>query len=236
MEDFRWGTALFTSAVPQIYDANFLRVEKADDAINADALIAEAERLMKPRELKHRKVIVNEEALGERLAPGFRRRGWNVDRLVFMIHRRPPQRSAAVDVDEVAAGLHIAAKEQFNREQLPDQSEEAIQQMNEIARMLYDVTDKRAFAAYIDGTIASVCELYSDGTTAQIEDVNTLSDHRSKGLGTAVVLRALHEAQACGHEMVFLVADDEDWPKELYARLGFDAIGRTCQFLLKPQS
>ncbi len=234
-ETFRWGTALFTSAVPQVYDANFLRVEKAGDAIDADALIAEAERLMKPRELEHRKVIVNEEALGERLAPGFRHRGWSVDRLVFMVHRRPLHRTAAVDVDEVAPELHIRAKEQFNREHLPDQTEEAIQQMNQMARMLYEVTEKRTFAAYVDGNIGSVCELYSDGITAQIEAVGTLAQHRSQGLATAVVLRALHEAQACGHEMVFLVADDEDWPKELYRRLGFDPVGRTYQFLLKPQ-
>lgn len=234
-ETFRWGTALFTSAIPEIYDANFLRVEKADDEIDAGALIAEADRLMEPRGLAHRKVVVSDEVLGEKLAPDFREQRWNVDRLLFMVHRRPPERGSPVDVDEIVAELHVRAKETFNREQLPDQSEEAIRQMNDMARMLSGVTDKRAFAAYVDGTIASVCELYSDGITAQIEDVNTLSEHRSKGLATAVVLRALHEAQSWGHEMVFLVADDEDWPKGLYGQLGFDPIGRTYQFLLKPQ-
>jgi hypothetical protein len=29
-----------------------------------------------------------------------------------------------------------------------------------------------------------------------------------------------------GHDLVFLVADVEDWPRHLYARLGFDEIGR----------
>ncbi|MBW3653499.1 MAG: GNAT family N-acetyltransferase, partial [Actinobacteria bacterium] len=67
----------------------------------------------------------------------------------------------------------------------------------------------------------SVCELYSDGITAQIEDVSTLTKHRSQGLATATVLRALHEARAWGHEMIFLVADADDWPKELYTKLGF---------------
>jgi hypothetical protein len=33
---------------------------------------------------------------------------------------------------------------------------------------------------------------------------------------------------------VFLVADDDDWPKEMYAKLGFEEAGRTFQFLLKP--
>ena len=48
-------------------------------------------------------------------------------------------------------------------------------------------------------------------------------DIRGRGLASAVVLRAVEEAVASGHDFVFLIADDEDWPKELYARLGFEA-------------
>ena len=33
-----------------------------------------------------------------------------------------------------------------------------------------------------------------------------------------------------GHELIFIVADDDDWPKDLYARLGFDPIGRAWAF------
>ena len=29
-----------------------------------------------------------------------------------------------------------------------------------------------------------------------------------------------------GTELVFIVADDDDWPKDLYGRLGFEPIGR----------
>jgi hypothetical protein len=29
---------------------------------------------------------------------------------------------------------------------------------------------------------------------------------------------------------VFIVADDDGWPKQLYARLGFDPIGRMGMF------
>jgi hypothetical protein len=47
-------------------------------------------------------------------------------------------------------------------------------------------------------------------------------------------MRAVEEALAAGHELVFLVADDDDWPKDLYARLGFETIGRTWSFLRTP--
>jgi hypothetical protein len=31
-------------------------------------------------------------------------------------------------------------------------------------------------------------------------------------------------------ELLFIVADDNDWPKDLYARLGFEPVGRTRAF------
>ena len=39
------------------------------------------------------------------------------------------------------------------------------------------------------------------------------------------------KARRAGAELVFLVADDEDWPKELYRKLGFDDLGRVYEFL-----
>ncbi len=63
------------------------------------------------------------------------------------------------------------------------------------------------------------------GRQAQIEDVATLPVYRSRGLSRAVVLHAVVEARRSGAELIFLVADESDWPKELYGRLGYDAIG-----------
>ena len=80
----------------------------------------------------------------------------------------------------------------------------------------------------------SATDLYSDGRTAQVEDVATSPDHRGKGLASAVVLRAVEEALASGHTFVFLIANDENGPKELYGRLGFETIGHTWSFLRKP--
>ena len=58
---------------------------------------------------------------------------------------------------------------------------------------------------------------------------------RQAATASAVVLRAVEEAvTASGHTFVFLIADDEDWPKELYAQLGFEPIGHTWSFLRTP--
>ena len=77
----------------------------------------------------------------------------------------------------------------------------------------------------------SAAELYSDGRTAQIEDVATLSAYRGRGHAKAAVTRAVEEALATGHELVFLVADGDDWPKALYAKLGFEEVGSRFAFL-----
>jgi hypothetical protein len=49
-----------------------------------------------------------------------------------------------------------------------------------------------------------------------------------------VVLAAARAARARGCDLVFLVADEADWPKELYARLGFEPLTRFWSFLRRP--
>lgn len=217
-----------------MWDVNFLRVEGAAEGLSAQSLIAEADRLMEARGFAHRKIVVPDEATGRSLAGDFAAAGWDVNKLVFMLHNGEAAILAEVGVDEIAEAVHSGAKNEFNRRDPYIAEQDVVAQMRGLGRRVSAATDKRCFAAYVDGSIASLCELYSDGVTAQIEDVATLEEHRNKGLARAVVLRALHEAQSWGHETVFLAADADDWPKELYAKLGFEEVGVTYQFLLKP--
>jgi hypothetical protein len=50
------------------------------------------------------------------------------------------------------------------------------------------------------------------------------------------VLAATDAAVAGGADLVFIVAADDDWPKDLYAKLGYEAVGRFWQFTLPPPS
>ena len=84
----------------------------------------------------------------------------------------------------------------------------------------------------VDGEVASYCELYSDGSTAQIENVLTLERFRKRGLARATVSRALEDARSGDHSLVFLIADRDDWPKDLYAKLGFEEVGHVWEFVL----
>jgi hypothetical protein len=42
-----------------------------------------------------------------------------------------------------------------------------------------------------------------------------------------MVSAAAVAARRAGHRLTFIVADDNDWPKQLYAKLGFGPVGRT---------
>ena len=229
---FKWGTALFHDDFPHVHDLNFLRVDGAPDDAIPETLAAEADRVLGEAGFKHRKVVLDDEALGRRLVPGFKELGWEVGYLLYMAALREPDRPLTPGIaKEVPLEDHLQVRDQSLRQD-PEiaQDEEVIAQLRDCFRVWSDASDMRQFAAFVDGEPVSSCELYSDGTTGQIESVLTLEEHRNRGLGVAVVLLALQEAKKAGHDMVFLIAEDDDWPKEMYTKLGFDPIGLTHEF------
>jgi GNAT superfamily N-acetyltransferase len=81
-----------------------------------------------------------------------------------------------------------------------------------------------------DGGLAAITMLFSDGRTAQVEDVYAIPEARGQGYGRALVTWAAELAREAGHELTFIVADDNGWPKLLYERLGFRPAGHLWQF------
>jgi ribosomal protein S18 acetylase RimI-like enzyme len=78
-----------------------------------------------------------------------------------------------------------------------------------------------------DGRLAGITMLYSDGRVAQVEDVYVIPEARGRGYGRMLVTRAVELARQGGHELTFIVADDNDWPKQIYRKLGFEPVGRS---------
>jgi predicted GNAT family acetyltransferase len=80
------------------------------------------------------------------------------------------------------------------------------------------------------GELVAMTKLYSDGATAQVEDVYTMPAWRNRGCARRLITRAIALAHEARHDLVFIEADDNGWPKQLYARLGFDPVGRIGVF------
>jgi ribosomal protein S18 acetylase RimI-like enzyme len=230
------GVAFFHDRLPQVWDLNFLRLDRVRPEQTAEDLAAHADRIQAPAGLRHRQIRVADENVGARLAPVFAALGWTVSPTLYMAKRRPPARAPAVDVRELGEPAQRPFRERFLREFPEDYSDETVGQLLAAKQVLAAAVPTRWFAACVDGEPAAICELYARGTVAQIEDVGTLEAYRNRGLASAVVLRAVAEAEAVGAELVFLVADEDDWPKLLYERLGFDVIGRTFAFIRKPEA
>lgn len=84
---------------------------------------------------------------------------------------------------------------------------------------------ERCFAVVRDGTPQAWAKLWLRDGVAQVEDVAVLPEARGRGWGRGVVTAAVRAAEAAGAEVVTIVAEEADWPKALYARLGFRRIG-----------
>ena len=216
------GTAVYHDTLPRRLDSNFLRVEHEADA---ETVHSEANRL-------DRKLIVAlDSGLGERLAPSFRERRWIVRREVVMAQLREPERTADLAlVQEVREEDLRPARARLNAGK-PWGRPEVMEQLFAGKRSIAERVEARFFAVVADGEVLSYTDLYQDGADAQVEDVGTLPEHRGRGHATAVVLAAIAAAREGGAEFVFLVADKEDWPKELYRRLGFDELGYFVKFV-----
>jgi predicted GNAT family acetyltransferase len=231
VETIPFGKALFTGSLPVVWSLNFLRIEAVGPT--ASEIAAEADRLQGAAGLEHRRVAIEDEDAGRTLEPGFVELGWKPDVFLFMVPRREPHRAVdAIGVVEVSREELRPIREAILREWLGDVNDELMAQLAESDRRFAAAGNARHFAVVVDGKPVSSTDLFSDGSTAQIEDVGTLPGHRGAGYASAVVLTALAEARAMDHDFVFLVADARDWPKEMYGRLGFDPIGEKYAFLL----
>lgn len=231
----RFGTALIRPELPNVWSLNYLFAERELDAATAQALAAEADDLLGAAKLGHRKIEVLDGEAGRRLAPGFRQLGWHVEHDLVMPHRGPPDREAdASGVEEVDADTLATTWAEGMRRDFAGK-EDVVEQLVQHKRVLAG-DGARFFAARAGGTIAAYCDLYSDGHTAQIEAVMTLERFRNRGLARAVVTGALETARAEGHDLVFLLADDADWPKQLYEKLGFEIEAGVYEFTLRAAS
>ncbi len=231
-EPWAFGTAFFHDGYPKRHDANFVEVERPLLGTRVESVVAGADRALRP--LGHRKIKVRDDSDGARIAMGLAEVGYTGEHLVVMVHRREPDRIAAASVEELefdAIREHLA---EVCRREPWGTDPETVELLTDFRRVLATGVGARFFATRVNGTLASSCELYVNGRLAQVESVDTLAEFRGRGLARACVSRAVTEAREAGADLVFIWADANDWPKELYSKLGFDPIGHLWSFQKHP--
>lgn len=222
------GWLIRTPSLPMVWSANEVRVNKPIQFSDALAL---AERHL--ADLPYRQLVVEHEASARRLEPEFREQGWKVERDVTMALVRPPDREPDTsDVRLVDEGAALALMRRWAAEDPElNLSEEDLSQVAEYTRRCWAARGARCLGVIgDDGGLGAMTMLYSDGAVAQVEDVYTVPEERRRGFARALVTRAVSLAQEGGHELTFILADDNDWPKQLYRRIGFEPVGYSWLF------
>jgi ribosomal protein S18 acetylase RimI-like enzyme len=225
VEERDWGLLAVTPSLPKVWDANLAILERWEGGP------AELHRRLDEDQaalgLAHRKTTILDEALAGRVWPALAEPDWPLrGRYLVMAQRRAPDRlpDPATRVEEVGLEAFRSVQREVAREEPWGSDEEVLRQLDGLAARVAETVRTRPLAALAGGEPVSSACLYVEGPVAQVEDVGTLPAARGRGYARAVVWRAVEEARRAGAELVFLVADEDDWPKELYRSLGFETV------------
>jgi GNAT superfamily N-acetyltransferase len=168
-------------------------------------------------------------AAGERLRAGFEARGWKAVRLAWMRYDGSTPPGLSIAVDEVAYDAVHELRVAWHQEDFPGQdAAEYHAQAREVAMR----REVQVLAVREDGAPVAFAQLERNGPAAEVTQVYVRPDHRGEGRGTAMTRAAIDAAGDVRD--LWIVADDDDRPKQLYARLGFRPAWTTLEFTLWP--
>lgn len=227
IEPWDHGVVVRATSYPDYWDFNLIRVED-DPEMSAEALAAVADELMAGQD--HRRFDFEVADAGEAVRPELERAGWIGSRLVWMHREEGPPDGDHIEVREVDYDDVAALRVAWHREDFPDIDPAAYHShAREVAMRLRP----RVFAVVRDGRPIAFAQLEGDEQVAEITQVYVHPDERGNGIGTAMTTAAMRAAS--GVNDLWICADDEGRPKELYARLGFRPAHTTVELTRLPR-
>ena len=227
VEPWAHGTIVRATRYPSYFDFNTVRVEQ-DPGMSVEELIALADEALAG--LTHRRLDFDLVRVAEPLRAGFEAAGWRAERLLWMRHE--VHAPAALDsvVEEIPYDDVQRLRMLWHDEDFPGQDPG---RYHAGAREVALSCGARVLAMREAGVPIAFAQLESDGSSAEITQVFVHPEHRGGGRGTAITSAAI--AAAGDVRDLWIVADDEDRPKQLYARLGFRPAWTAMQFTRLPQ-
>jgi hypothetical protein len=224
--DSDWGRAFLTPSMPKVWDATSTVLEAP--GMTMVEVAALADEVLGDAGFVHRTVAVPDAVEGARLAAEIGTvPGWEAERLEYMVWRGESGREPAAAVREARieeiAALRAELTGEFFAADMSDR-EETIEQLVERERRSCRARGDRWFLAPAEEPTSS-CQLLAAGAIGQVESVGTLQRARGKGAAQAVTIAATRASREAGHEVTFLSVDADDWPLQMYAKLGYETIG-----------
>jgi ribosomal protein S18 acetylase RimI-like enzyme len=196
--------------------------------MSVEALMAFADEALAG--LAHRRVDFDSAADAASLRAGFEAQGWQALRLLWMHHEVPPPRGPEIHVEEAPYDAVYDLRVAWHQEDFPGHDPgDYLAQAREVALR----RDAQILAVREGGALVAYAQLERAGAAAEITQVFVHPDHRGGGRGTAMTRAAI--VAAGDVRDLWIAADDEDRPKELYARLGFRPADTAMEFTRLPE-
>lgn len=200
-----------------------------EPAAPSDVLDAAGDKL---GDLQHRLITVYDDMLGTEFADAATAAGYQHVPLVAMSYTGDTPPAPAVPVEAVDVASLITSLRWELRLLLPDAPESRIDQLARRVAVREKGASSVEFLGVIedDRRVLARVDLYLEDDIAQLEYVATAPEHRGHGYARAVVHEGLRRARAAGCGLIFLFAEEQDWPSRWYGRLGFSPVGRIHEF------
>lgn len=190
-------------------------------------------------DLPHRRITFLDDAAGKACLPALTAAGYAHETELIMCHSPSnPGRASApgLPTQQVTLAELRPALIKQQRVWTPDADDAVADQLvnRRSARLLG--APRVSFLAVRDenGDIGSSADFYRDPDRgiAQIEELVTADTHTRRGYAGALLATAIQQAADC--DLLFLIADADDWPHTWYARRGFATIGLSHVFTRHP--
>jgi ribosomal protein S18 acetylase RimI-like enzyme len=235
--DLPFGVALIADDLTGVYDLNVMAVTRR---VGAHTLLASVDRIATEAGWRHRRIEIDDPHIADALRAALTDAGYEEERLETMRLDDHAYRDAIAgrtlrDAQAVAIADQLDVARTITRQEPWADSDELVEQMIERERRLGGTGRARAVVAPPDAPVSRCLLLaHAGGAIAEIDAVSTVVEQRGRGWSQAVMHRAIDEAHASGAAEIVLVADEDDWPREWYARLGFRTVGRSSTFARRP--
>jgi ribosomal protein S18 acetylase RimI-like enzyme len=221
------GTILRATRYPNYFAYNLVRVER-DPRMSVEELVSFADEALAG--FAHRRIDVEDIAAAESLRAGLEASGWKTMRVLWMRHQAPPPPGPELPVEEVSYDAVNGLRVAWHQEE--DSSEQDAAEYHQQARDVALRRGVQVLTVRSAGEPVAFAQLARNGLQAEITEVYVEPQHRGAGLGSALTRAAI--AAAGEVEDLWICADDEGRPKELYARLDFRPVWTTMEFTLRP--
>jgi GNAT superfamily N-acetyltransferase len=221
------GWVVSSPSLPAVWSVNHVRVALP---LSFESLVELADQQLAGS--RYVQIALENQDTGPAVEPEFRHAGWKAERELLMALSAAPDReidtSIAVDAGEDEV-LEVMSRWHGEDQLSAGELEQLIEYSRREARAC---GDRLLGVRSPDGRLVAISKLRAARSVAQVEDVYTVPEARGRGFARALVARAAQLARDAGHDLIFITADDNDWPKELYAKIGFRPLGRMWQFHL----